>query len=215
MEEEISDLSRLASLAKLASPSHRRSTPKHDSHNIVPSNQPIIRCVCLSLTPNDEMIQCSVCGCMSHLHCVSDEDIENANEWICPFCRKCDTNILTSYGIDLQTMHHAIRNSKATGHYEEVVRSAQKISQATEELRKAAAWVETVCSRNDIYQSISETADACIDGDFSAEINQELSDERSLMMDLSKLLYKIADESESIPTPMLNCIVDQVKTHPL
>ena len=213
--EEISDLYRLASLAKFASPSHRRSTPKHDSHNIVPNNQPIIRCKCQSLTPSDEMIQCCVCGCMSHLHCVGNEAIENENDWICPFCKSSDIDILNTYGIDLQAMHHAIRNSKATGHYDEVVRSAQKVSQVTDEFRKAASWIKTVCSRDDIYESIAETADASIDGDFNTEIRNELNDERALMIDLSKLLYKIADESEKLPIPMLNCIVDQIKTHPL
>lgn len=213
--EETSDLSRLASLAKLASPSHRRSTPKHDSHNIVPKDQPIIRCVCLSPTPSEEMIQCNACGCMSHVQCVKNEAIEDENEWICPFCRESDTDTLKTYGIDLQAMHHAIRNCKATGHYEEVVRSAQKVSKVTEEFRKAASWVEAVCSRDDIYKSIVETADASIDGDFSDEINQELNDERTLMMDLSKLLYKIADESENMPDHMLNCVVNQIKTHPL
>ena len=112
-------------------------------------------------------------------------------------------------------MHHAIRNSKATGHYDEVVRSAQKVSRATQELRKAATWVETVVSRDDIYESILDTADACIEGNVNAEINQELSNERGLMLDLSKLLHKIANESENLPSNALNCVLDQIKTHPL
>ena len=90
--EEKSDLLRLASLAKLASPSHRRSTPKHDSNNIIPDNQPIVRCECGSLNQDDEMIQCCICGCMSHINCVND-DIENINEWTCKFCQESDTNI--------------------------------------------------------------------------------------------------------------------------
>ena len=211
--EEYADLTRLSYLAKLASPAQRRSTPKHDSHNIVPNNQPIIRCKCMKINPTDEMIKCNVCGCMSHIHCF--KDIENEKDWICPFCSSSQADILNSNGIDLQAMHHAIRNSKATGHYEEVVRSAQKISQVTKEFRKAASWVEAVCCRDDIYNSILETSDACIEGDVSDEINQELNEERALMNDLSRLLHKIADESENLPTSALSCIVDQIKTHPL
>ena len=211
--EEKSDLDRLSLLAKLASPSHRRSTPKHDSKRIISQDEPIIRCVCGKFGTSENFIQCCRCRCMSHVECINEDVDEEATDWICPFCKTASAEALIDAGIDLPTMHHVIRNSKASGHYDEVVQSAKKVAQEVYELQRAADWVQTLCARDDVYDTIIQATNACIDGD--TEIEKELNEERAMLKDLSLLLNKMADESNQLKSPKLCCLLDQIKTHPL
>lgn len=215
--QEKSDLFRLAELARLASPSHRRSTPKHDSTNIVENNGPIVRCVCKQSEISSDMIQCTICKCMSHSECINGNEIEDPDKWICPFCLKNleEINNLQSLGTDVPEMHRAIRNCKATGHYEEIITSAKNVSDASTELHKAGRWIETVAARDDVYQLILNTANSCIDGDISDDVIQELQNERDLMNDISSILHNLAEETQNVNTPILDGIMSQIKTHPL
>ncbi|OHT08067.1 hypothetical protein TRFO_23612 [Tritrichomonas foetus] len=213
--QEQSDFERLAALATLASPSHRQTAQKQDSHHYTPPGEPIVRCVCRKLTNSNNTILCSQCNSLLHIECLEENVTPDSFNYVCPFCRNSSSEILINSDIDIGLMHHEIRNTKASGKYDDLLKSAQSISQVTKELQKAAAWVETLCSRDDVYDSILTTADACIDGCEDTGVEDELISERSMMKEISLFLHKIAEESEKYKSPILDCVLDQIVTHPL
>lgn len=204
------DLLALANIARLACPSHRQTNVK--AKNCDESN-PVIRCVCKSSKNTDSLITCTQCKCQLHVSCLDEDNDEEDPNWICPFCKAQSTQILIDNQIDIEKMHCEVKKYQESRHCDNIIAAAQTIQAANEELHKASKWLSMLSARDDIYQSLADLADDCMDNKASAMAVNELTHERNMLKELSQLFEYIADESDQNQDPLLNALTEQVITH--
>jgi glycosyltransferase A (GT-A) superfamily protein (DUF2064 family) len=129
--------------------------------------------------------------------------------WSCPFCQTESAQIVSA-ARDLPGFHWDIRAARP---HQRLVGAAVSISKVTQELNRAALWTRVLGSRDDVADLVGRVAESCITSSALPAIKEELANDRQMALDCSEVLRRISQESAELETPLLDAVLDQIKTH--
>lgn len=196
------DLMELAQLVRFANPLARNPKPLSES------DKPAcpVRCPC-GQSEDGNFVQCSKCSCYSHIGCVAPADVDN---WVCPYCCSESAQTLASMGVDLSKFHAQLLQS---GTLHQIAKTAKQLGNTAGQLNRATNWLDIVKGRNDIYDIVQGLNEVCLPAEAASIANDEVTQEREVLNEITDILTEIAKEHAALETPFLDAVIDQISTH--
>ena len=192
----------LAQLAKFANPLARNPKPLPESDK---PEYPV-RCPCGSSEAGD-FVQCSKCGCYSHIDCVDPDDVDN---WICQYCSSESGQALASMGVNLAQFHAELLHS---GTLHQMAKTAKQVQNTANQLNRATNWFDVVKRRSDIYGIVEGLNCVCLPAEAASIANDEVTQEREMLNEITDILAQITEEHNALETPFFDAVIEQISTH--